>query len=134
MPPPSELDELLEIVLLTKMSVPVFEMPPPVPPAVPTAAELPEIVELVTVSVPKRLEMPPPSNAEFPEMVQLVMLMTPRLAMPPPSPPAPRVSGVPRLFGRASAMVGELEVPSTLPETVQPLKARVEDRSLIIPA
>jgi hypothetical protein len=59
-------------------------MPPP------TAALFPEIVLLVTVSVPPSLfQMPPPSLPLFPEIVLLVMVIMPpsQFAMP-PAPPA----------------------------------------------
>src|SRR5580704_14465594 len=59
----------------------VFQMPPPMP-----LAELPEMVLLVTFSMPLLpLRMPPPLVAELPEMVLLVKVtMPPLLKMPPP--------------------------------------------------
>lgn len=49
-------------------------MPPPV------AAELPEMVLFCTVSVPRKLEMPPPKKAaEFPKIVLFCTVSVPLL-------------------------------------------------------
>ena len=51
------------------------QIPPPS-----STAELPEMVELVTVNVPSRCRIPPPSPlAELPEMVELVTVNVPEL-------------------------------------------------------
>ena len=47
-------------------------------------AELPLIVQLVSVAVPETLFTPPPNSAEFPLMVQLVSVTVPSLYTPPP--------------------------------------------------
>src|SRR5205085_111665 len=58
-------------------------------PAPSKEAELPEIVELLTLSValtlePEMFAMPAPLIAELPETVQLLRVSVPRLRMPPP--------------------------------------------------
>ena len=66
MPPPEQVAELPERVELLSVSVPSLSMPPPE-----RVAELPVRVELLNVSVaPTLLEMPPPKLvAELPESV-----------------------------------------------------------------
>ena len=71
------------MMVLAMSRVALLYRPPP------TKAELPERVELVTVTVPlTKLPMPPPhAVAVFPESVELVMVREPRLSMPPPYSP-----------------------------------------------
>ncbi len=72
---------VLATVTAPKEELANWPMPPPVAPA-----ELPESVQLVTVSVPptrispawkKKLKMPPPYVAELAERVELVIVMLP---------------------------------------------------------
>src|ERR1700737_3557314 len=56
-------------------------MPPP--PELPVA-KLPEMVELVRLTVPLEFTMPPPERAELKEIAQPVTVKLPQLKMPPP--------------------------------------------------
>ena len=77
-PPPPE-DELPETVLLVNVSVPPFRMPPPALPA-----KLPEMVLPITVNLPPLFRMPPPEPlvVELPEIMQFVTVNVPRFSMP----------------------------------------------------
>ena len=75
MPPPlfAELPEIVELVRV-RVELSVLRMPPPL------FAELPEIVELVTVAVLLPLKMPPPLKLVdvLPEIVELETVRVPR--------------------------------------------------------
>src|SRR5215207_1587285 len=73
---------LATIVFLSVAVSPLVDnMPPPRPPV----ALLPERVELLTVSVPLELYMPPPELALLPQRVELLTVSVPlELNMPPP--------------------------------------------------
>ena len=83
MPPPEIPPLLPEMVLLLTVSVPLSLKTPP--------PSLPDMVPLLTVSVPPLLKTPPPSKAE---LVEKVLLLT--VSVTPPSlwNPAPEASGV----------------------------------------
>ena len=78
------------------MAVPLFQIPPPLPPLL---AELPERVELVMVRVPE-LKTPPPIGEVLPEIVELETVAVPLLQIPPPRLP---------LFGAELSDIMELE-------------------------
>src|SRR2546423_8059955 len=76
------------MVLLVRFPVPLLPLkmpPPPLPLPLLAVAELPEMVELRMLTVPKALAMPPPILlVELPEMVLLMIVVpAPMLAMPP---------------------------------------------------
>ena len=75
-------------MLFCRLNVPALSIPPPDP-----AAVLPEMVELLTISVPpEAFSIPPPPNAEpavLPEMVELLTVSVPPEAFPIPPPPDP---------------------------------------------
>src|SRR5438128_1259344 len=83
-PPQFPPDRLFATMVFESVSVPPFQIPPPVP------APLPEKVELVTVATAS-LEIPPPVEnpanvAELPEKVLFVTLSVPELFQIPPPP------------------------------------------------
>src|SRR6516165_4598634 len=104
MPPPYLPAELPDRVQLVSVSVPWLKIPPPWPKAV--LVELPDKVELVSVSVPW-LQIPPPLlYAELPEITMLASAKVPAplKKTPPPEPLFPLAMVRPRMLALAAAM------------------------------
>ena len=117
----------MAMMVLAMLRVPLsLKMPPPV------IAELPEMVQLVTVEVPEaplRIPPPPPLKlAVLPEIVELDMERVPRLKIPPP---LPCVAVLPEMVELETFRVlpGALKKPvlpnEILPEIVELVTVRV---------
>src|SRR2546423_1292034 len=124
------------MVFLT-FTVPPLLMPPPWPgkkkgPPLGLFAVLPEMVELVIVTLPPWLYMPPPLPATvLPEMVELVTVSVPLLYMPPPPPPTPPSALLPAIVELLIVIVPTLllkmppPIDVELPEIAHPVTVKI---------